>query len=207
MKELEKTKRISIAAVLSILLVLIALLNYKRPSHLYSQNTATTLIKLDTTEFLVSPQGLESDDYYIVDVRNPFEFEKGHLPGAVNIYAPELLSNNNTGVLSDQIQSGKTILLYGKQPNETLPVFMTLCQLDLGPVKILESSSYFEKDQLKTNYSEVEKVTPDIAGFIDSSVKKVAEAKKKKPAKKVAPAPKKVVPKKKKKKKMLEGGC
>jgi hypothetical protein len=84
---------------------------------------------------------------------------------------------------------------------------MTLCQLDLGPVKILESSSYFEKDQLKTNYSEVEKVTPDIAGFIDSSVKKVAEAKKKKPAKKVAPAPKKVVPKKKKKKKMPEGGC
>ena len=46
MKELEKTKRISIAAVLTILVVLIALLSYKRPKHLYTVNTHDTLEKI-----------------------------------------------------------------------------------------------------------------------------------------------------------------
>lgn len=208
MKELEKTKRISIAAVLSILLILIALLNYKKPSFLYAQNTSTTLMKMDTTDYLVSPQGLENESYVLVDVRNPFDYEKGHLPDAINIYAPELLSNDYTAQLNEYLQEGKIILLYGRDPIETLPAFMMLCQLDMGPVKIMESENYFEKDKLITTYSEVEKPSPDIAGFIETSVKKVNESKKQAAKRTVAPPPpKKVAPKKKKKKKMPEGGC
>jgi len=207
MKELERTKRISLAAVLSILLIAVGLLNYRRPSYLYSQNTITTLSKLDTTEYLVSPQGLETGDYVLVDVRIPFEFEKGHLPDAINIYAPELLSSENNTLLKEKTSTGKPILLYGNSPNETLPVFMMLCQLDIGPVKILEGQNYFEKDQLKTVYYEVEKNTPDIRSFIQESVKKASEQKKVQPKKQIAPQPKKVVPAQKKKKKMPEGGC
>ena len=207
MKELEKTKRISIAAVLSILLVLIALLNYRKPSFLYAQNTSTTLMKMDTTDYLVSPVEIDTASYALVDVRNPFEFEKGHLPGAVNIYAPELLSKDHTAQLNHYLDKGKTVLLYGSDPNETLPVFMMLCQLDMGPVKILESKNYFEKDKLMTASFEIEKPTQDIKGFIQTSVIKANETKKQ-AAKKVAPPPpKKVAPKKKKKKKMPEGGC
>ena len=208
MKELEKTKRISIAAVLSILIVLIALLNFRKPSFLYAQNTSTTLMRMDTTDYLISPQGLDPESYVLVDVRNPFDFEKGHLPEAVNIYAPELLSNDHTKRLQEYLDHGKTILLYGRDPNETLPVFMMLCQLDMGPVKILESKNFFEKDRLMTTYSEVEKPTPDIAGFIENSVEKANENRKK-AARRIAtpPPPKKVAPQKKKKKKMPEGGC
>ena len=207
MKELERTKRISLAAVLSILLIAVGLLNYRRPSYLYSQNTITTLSKLDTTEYLVSPQGLETGDYVLVDVRIPFEFEKGHLPDAINIYAPELLSSENNTLLKEKTSTGKPILLYGNSPNETLPVFMMLCQLDIGPVKILEGQNYFEKDQLKTVYYEVEKNTPDIRSFIQESVKKASIQKKVQPKNQIAPQPKKVVPAQKKKKKMPEGGC
>ena len=46
MKELEKTKRISIAAVLTILVVIIGLLTYKRPKHIYTTNTQDTLEKV-----------------------------------------------------------------------------------------------------------------------------------------------------------------
>jgi rhodanese-related sulfurtransferase len=207
MKELEKTKRISIAAVLSILLILIALLNYKKPSFLYAQNSATTLMKMDTTDYLVSPRSLDSIPYVLVDVRNPFDYEKGHLPEAINIYAPELLSKDHTDELQQYLEEGKTILLYGRNTNETLPVFMMLCQLDIGPVKILEGKNYFEKDKLVTTYSQVEKPTPDISGFIETSVKKVNESKKQAVKKVAPPPPKKVAPKKKKKKKMPEGGC
>lgn len=208
MKELEKTKRISIAAVLSILLVLIALLNYSKPSFLYAQNTAVTLSKMDTTAYLVQPQELDTALYVLVDVRNPFDFEKGHLPGAINVYAPELLRQDHITQLNENRDKGKSVLLYGKDPNETLPVFMMLCQLDIGPVKILESQSFFKEDKLVTAYIEIEQATPDIGEFIDSSAKRVAESKKQAAKKIVAPPPpKKVAPKKKKKKKMPEGGC
>ena len=194
--------------MLSILLILIALLNYKKPSFLYAQNTSTTLMKMDTTDYLVSPQGLENESYVLVDVRNPFDYEKGHLPDAINIYAPELLSKDYTAQLNEYLQEGKIILLYGKDPNETLPAFMMLCQLDMGPVKILESENYFEKDKLITTYTEVEKPSPDITGFIETSVKKVNESKKQAAKRTVAPPPpKKVAPQQKKKKKMPEGGC
>jgi len=45
MKELEKTKRISIAATLFILAVIIGLLTYKRPKNIYAINTKDTLEK------------------------------------------------------------------------------------------------------------------------------------------------------------------
>ncbi|NEW79880.1 MAG: hypothetical protein GZ086_10755, partial [Gelidibacter sp.] len=54
MKELEKTKRISIAATLFILAVLIGLLTYKRPKNIYAINTATTLEKVTSENFFVT---------------------------------------------------------------------------------------------------------------------------------------------------------
>ena len=54
MKELEKTKRISISAVLFILVIIIALLAYERPKHIYAENTASTLNKLLTKDYLIS---------------------------------------------------------------------------------------------------------------------------------------------------------
>ena len=206
MKELDRTKRISIVAVLSILLIVIALLNYKKPSQLYRQNTMLTLSQLDTTDYLISPDELEASSFSVVDIRNPIEFEKGHLPGAVNIYTPELLEKTAWDQLNEFSESG-TILLYGANPKETLPAFMLLCQLGIGPVKILESENYMEENQMKMHYSQVEKETDDIAGFIEMSVKTTAEKNKEAMKKSLPPPPKKVVPKKKKKKKMPEGGC
>lgn len=205
MKELEKTKRISIAAVLSILIIVIGLLNYRRPSHLYNQNTSSTLSKLLEADYLVSPEGLDSSNFVVIDVRNSYEYEKGHLPEAINIYAPELLSPENTDILKGATKDDRTLLLYGNDPNEALPAFMMLCQLGIGPVKILEAKNYFDRDQLKTVYFQVEKNAPDVKTFIQSSVKRASESQKASVKKPVTP--KKVLPAKKKKKKMPEGGC
>lgn len=205
MKELERTKRISIAAVLSILLLTAALLNYKRPSYLYAQNTEATLTRLTETDYLISSEELEGTDARLVDVRNSYEYEKGHLPDALNIYAPELLSEEHAETLEGLKNGGKPIVLYGNNPEEVLPVFMMLCQLDIGPVKVLKANVSFEKDRLKIDRAEIEKTSPDVKAFIDSMVTNAAK-KKEVVRKPVAPV-KKVTPTKKKKKKMPEGGC
>jgi rhodanese-related sulfurtransferase len=205
MKELEKTKRISIAAVLSILLLVVGLLNYKRPLYLYSQNSSSTLDTLLKTDYLVPPAEVGTGQFVLVDIRSSFEYDKGHLPDAINVYAPELLSEENSDMLLELSKGGKTLLLYGNDPDEALPAFMMLSQLGIGPAKIMEARNYFEKDELKTVYAPVEADPPAVKEYIEASAKKAAQQPKVTVQK--SPPPKKVIPAKKKKKKMPEGGC
>lgn len=206
MKKRARTKALSIIALVLIILVTGALIRCEKPVNPYSKNTADILKMLDSTEYLIYVNPIDTARFGLIDLRNSFEFEKGHLPGAVNIYAPEILYEDHQNIMNKYLKEGKTLLLYSKDPHEAVPAFMVMAQVDLVPVKILQTRNYFEKDKLVSAYVEIEQPTPDIAEFIDSSVKKVAESKKS-IVKKVAPPPKKVAPKKKKKKKMPEGGC
>ncbi len=205
MKEPETTLRTRPGTLLLLLIASIILLNCQKPKDLYSENAMTTLKRLDTAEYLIPLNELDTDRYALIDVRNPYDFEKGHLPGAINIYSPDLFNQDNQKVLNEDLPSEKALLLYGNDPNQTLPVFMILYQTDIRPVKILECKSYFEKDEFKTSPFKVENKTPDIRAFIEKS-KESASAK---PATRqaVRSTPKKVLPSKKKKKKMPEGGC
>jgi len=78
MKELEKTKRISVAAVLFILVVIIALLAYERPKHLYKVNTEVALNKLLTKDYFVDLKEINNPEFVLIDIRNQYVFEKGH---------------------------------------------------------------------------------------------------------------------------------
>lgn len=214
MKELEKTKRISIAAVLTILVVIIALLSYKRPKHLYSVNTNDMLQKITSPDYFITQNELTKTDYVLVDIRNPFDFNKGPIDTAVNMPSAEVLNEDNSDLLERIKEEGKTIVLYGNNPNEALSSFMVLSQLGYDNVKILTvENSYFQNKLITKNVS-IEDSVSDINAYIQESVKKTEEAMKKAKAvaktKYVKPkvvTPKKVVPVKKKKKMPVEGGC
>ena len=60
MKELEKTKRISIASTLFILAVLIGLLTYKRPKNTYALNTKQALEKITNDDFFVTLESINT---------------------------------------------------------------------------------------------------------------------------------------------------
>ncbi|MBT8317136.1 MAG: rhodanese-like domain-containing protein, partial [Lutibacter sp.] len=124
MKELEKTKRISIAGTLFILIILIAVLSYERPKHLYKVNSAATLEKIITADYFVSLDEIENPNYILVDVRDQIEYEKGHLENAINITTTEILSDDNTDILNEIVEKEKVALLYGKNPNEVNGAFL-----------------------------------------------------------------------------------
>lgn len=217
MKELEKTKRISIAAVLTILLVIIALLSYKRPKHLYTVNTHDTLEKVTNTNYFMAQNEIDKANHVLVDIRTPFDYDKGHLDNAINISSPEILSEENLEAFEKTKEENKTIVLYGNNPNEAITPFMLLSQLGFDNVKILTIKNSYEQDKLITKNVVVENAAPDVNAFIQESIKKTEEAMKKAkvaakpkyvaPKTKVVTTPKKVVPKKKKKKMPVEGGC
>lgn len=216
MKELEKTKRISIAAVLTILVVLIALLSYKRPKHMYDLNTKETLTKVTSTDFLLNMDNLDLDNQILIDIRNRFDYDRGHMENAINMHIPEILDDQNTSQLNDYKNTNKTIVLYGNSPSQAMMPFMLLTQLGFDNVKILSVALDYSQNKLIVTDTIPEKNVADVTGFIEESVKKTEEimAKARKDAKaktyvKPEPVstPKQVVPKKKKKKMPVEGGC
>jgi len=205
MKELEKTKRISIASVLFILVILIGLLTYKRPKNLYSVNTQTTLENISTNDYLIPLNKLAEVEHILIDIRSQYEFEKGHLENAINIYTPEILSDKNSEVFNKLKSDNTTVILYGTNPDEALEPYMLLYQLGYPNLKILLVENSYSQNKLITKNVEIEKSVGDVNAFIDESIKKANI--KSKPKAKTPPPPKRVIAVKKKKKMPAEGGC
>jgi rhodanese-related sulfurtransferase len=203
MKELEKTKRISVASVLFILIILIGLLSYKRPKHIYSVNPQNTLENIVANNFLISLNEILELDAVLIDIRSRFEFEKGHLENAINMYAPEILSDDNTEIFNQLKEEGTTVILYGTTPNEALPSYLILSQLGVPNLKILTVENSYVNNKLISKNVELEKPVADVNAFINESIKKASA----KPKPVIKSTPKKVIAVKKKKKMPAEGGC
>lgn len=204
MKELEKTKRISIAAVLFILAVIIGLLAYKRPKYIYAINTKSTLEKLTSENYLVTLNDLNNPDFVLIDIRNQYEFEKGHLENAINVYAAEILSDESSDLFNKIKKTNKTAVLYGNNPQEVNAPFLILYQLGYDNIKLLAIENSYLQNKLLTKNSEIEKSEADVTAFINesrknASIKPIAED--------IVKTPKKVITIQKKKKAVAEGGC
>ncbi|PHS53751.1 MAG: hypothetical protein COB01_03225 [Lutibacter sp.] len=206
MKELEKTKRISIASTLFILVVLIAVLAFERPKHMYKVNSVNTLEKLTSNDYFISLNDVNIENDILIDVRNQFEYEKGHLKNALNIYAPEILSDTNSTIFEELKERDKTIVLYGANPDEVNAPFMLLYQLGYTRVKILAVENSYVQNKLITNAVDIEKSVANVNAFIDESIKKATQSLKKKVVVRKKPR-KKIITVKKKKKAPAEGGC
>jgi rhodanese-related sulfurtransferase len=202
MKELEKTKRISIAAMLSILVIITALLSYKRPKHTYTETTKDALEEITSTNYSIPLEKIDNPNYVLIDLRNQYEFEKGHLKNAINIHTSEILSDTYSDILTEIKEDGKTAILYATTPSNAINTYMLLQQLGYDNLKILCIENSYDNNKLVTKKVHIEKPNGDINKFIAESIKKAA----------VKPKPiikkkKKVIAVKKKKKRKPEGGC
>jgi len=205
MKELEKTKRRSIAATLFILAVIIGLLTYKRPKNIYAINTKDTLEKITSANYFTTLDELKNPDYVLIDIRNQYQFDKGHLENAINIYAAEILSVDHIKVFDELKESNKTAVLYGNNPQEVNAPFLILYQLGFDNIKLLAIENSYLQNKLISKNTVIEKSEADLTAFINESVKKANTTE---TVKKVVVAPpKKVITIEKKKKAPAEGGC
>lgn len=203
MKELEKTKRISIATTLFILAVLIGLFTFKRPKNTFVYTTKNTLEKISDQNYLTSISEINNPKYVFVDIRSAYEFEKGSLKNAINIHTPDFLADGNLKVFKELKNDGKTIVLYGKNPEEVNLPFLLLYQLGFDNVKLLTIDLDYVQNSLFTKNTTVEVSKNNIAAFINASQKNAGLQTKITKAKSTR---KKIVVRQKKKK-AAEGGC
>ncbi len=208
MKELEKTKRISIAAVLFLLVIVIAILTFEKPAHIFEKNTQATLQEIASKSYILTLNELDSIgslQYQLIDIRSDFEYSKGHIKDAVNVSIQNMLEEDNKGLFDELREKKKIAVLYGKDPDEANSAWMLLYQLGYENAKILcVKTNYIDNIFQVKNYA-LEKHSVDFAQVMQlakSNPDKTKESiTKPKVTKKV------VITVPKKKKRAPEGGC
>ena len=205
MKELERTKRISVSAVLFLLVILIGFFTFKRPQYVFEKNSASTLEKIVKKDYILSLNDLDKLDasqYTIIDIRTNFEYAKGHMDNAVNISRHDIFNANSIEFLDNLKSNDKSIILYGKDPDNANTGWMLLYQLGYDNVKILCIETEYVDKTFQIRNAPLEKQNVNFAQVM-------ASAKSKQPEKVIIEKPKKkkVITAPKKKKRVPEGGC
>jgi 3-mercaptopyruvate sulfurtransferase SseA len=206
MKELEKTKRISFSAVLFLVVIVIALLTFKRPQFNFvttAEKTLETLVNQNQLLSFATFKTLDTATYLLVDVRNNFDYSKGHAKGAINIASSQFLEKPFIDQISQTLKENKTVILYGESPDSANNVWMLLYQLGHQNIRVLSVAASYHNDLFSLDQIEVEKASLDYAIDMEKAKKQVIIKAKVKPV----PPKKKVITKPKKKKRAPEGGC
>lgn len=206
MKELEKTKRISFSAVLFLVVIVIALLTFKRPQFNFvttAEKTLETLVNQNQVLSFATFKTLDTATYLLVDVRNNFDYSKGHAKGAINIASSQFLEKPFIDQISQTLKENKTVILYGESPDSANNVWMLLYQLGHQNIRVLSVAASYHNDLFSLDQIEVEKASLDYAIDMEKAKKQVIIKAKVKPV----PPKKKVITKPKKKKRAPEGGC
>ncbi len=202
MKELEKTKRISFSAVIIILAVLIGVLSFKKPNNIFKKNIELTLKPIASQSYILYQKDIFAttiNNLAFIDVRNAFEYSKGHLKNAKNIYTANLLEKKNKKYLKDLEAQHKTIVLYGSEPGEANGAWMLLTQMGYKNVKLLCVKTNYINNKFSISDYPLEKEQYNYAAYMKKATSGKITIKK--------AIPKKVIKLTKKKKKVAEGGC
>ncbi len=156
-------KRTMITMVIFALIIIVGLLTLRSPRLKYKLSPEQTVELLVYGEGLVYPYELEDvlngtvDSVLLWDIRNTFEFGRGHIPGAENISAVSLLEPDNVDRLKELKEQGITVIMYGKDQLHANGPWMVFRQLGCDHVKLLLGGyDYYElwKDELAETYGD-----------------------------------------------------
>jgi len=135
--------RTTITMIIFVLIIVVGLLNIKTPRLKYALSPENTLVLVAAEDGYFFPENLESlisdknSNILLFDIRNNFVFGRGHIPGAENISAVELLSEENIKRLENLKKDGLTVVLYANNQLEANGPWMVLRQLGFDNVQVL----------------------------------------------------------------------
>ncbi len=87
-------------------------------------------------------------DIIIVDIRNQFDYIKGHLPGAENIYKADILEKDKYNYFKKLQEENKTAVFYGNDVVEANIPYMILKQVGINNIKVL-NGAYSDFENIK----------------------------------------------------------
>jgi rhodanese-related sulfurtransferase len=140
--ELNPTKTV-ITMVIFVVIIVVGLVTLSKPRLTYILTPQQTVALAIGNEGFVSPNELytiqdqSNSKVILIDIRNSYDFARGHLPGAENISAVKLISEDNISRLQAFKDAGQSVLLYGNTLDEANGPFMVLRQIGFDNVMVL----------------------------------------------------------------------
>lgn len=212
--EFKHPNRSFVAFVFTFLLVIvIGLLTINRPDLQYKLSTSETVEHLVAKEYEFFPEDLVGIVEYgdssvkIIDLRNPYEYIKGHINGAFNIPANSILDKKNIKMFNQYAADSMTVILYGQDQLEANGPWMILRQMGYDNIKVLMGGySYFTTgpldfyDMPEIPEYLVEEPAYDFYGVMETLGSR-------EPDEISGDQPEVVIPTRKKKESVVEGGC
>ena len=142
MIELTKTNKITTGVIVVLAILLLGFLFLKPATFSFNTSLEKELSEVNLTKNKVTPQQIaqniisKNQQIILVDVRSPYEFNKGHLPNALNIYSINLLEDKNINFFKDISKGNKKAVLYGASVSEANVSFMILKQMGIQNIAI-----------------------------------------------------------------------
>ncbi|MCF8367204.1 MAG: rhodanese-like domain-containing protein [Bacteroidales bacterium] len=207
------TKRL-VRAVSVFLLVLIFGFIFMNKKELgFAITTQQTIDFLLEADYQILPEdvayNVESKEpgFEYVDLRNPYEFNIGNIPGSVNIPQTELLTEKNLDFFKAAQNDSATVVLIGKDEATTTGPWLIMKQIGFDNLKVMRGGwDYYANQQLNRNeMSETPKYMVEQPAFNFAAIMQLMQSES--GASQNSDAPEIVVPERKKKKAAVEGGC
>ncbi len=200
-----------ITLVLFIAVIVVGLITLTGPRLKYQLNPQEAINILFETEHGVDASQISNmlsasnSQTILIDIRNNYDYARGHIASADNISAVELLTKDNISWLNELKANSTPVVIYGDTPLQTNGPWMVLQQLGFENVTYLKGGynyyinyialeknntpiAAYEAGKPNCNYAEVAAV----GSVVDNATK---------------PAKKHTIVKRKKKGKAVAGGC
>ena len=206
MEELKRTKRITIAALIAVLVLLIAILSYERPLQ-YKMSAGDMAYDLMMAYHVTPDEALElmwDSTVVFVDMRSVYEYQADHIENAYSIPVSDLLEEDNRRLFDQWKGDSLRVVLYSNEEVEATSPWMVLYQLGYDNTQILMGGMNYINALYSDNPPEedafnVESPSYNYAEIIEAAANASTEDVQDQPQRKV------VI--RKKEKKAAEGGC
>mgnify|MGYP001378756935 CR=1 FL=1 len=143
MKELKRTKRLSVSIIGYLAIVLIGLLSFTTPSIQFNVDERQILAEIEEMNHEIFPdEALEyvieqNPDYLLVDIRDEYRYLQNHLEGAINIPMNYLLDEENIKILDQATSDSLQILFYGENQIQANAAWMLSYQIGYTNTKVM----------------------------------------------------------------------
>lgn len=143
MKELKKTKRLSVSIIGYIAIILIGLISLSKASVYFSQDEAQILSVIEEMSNEVFPDEAldfalnEEPGYLFIDVRNEYQYLQDHLENAINIPINHLLEDDYMKIYQQAQKDSLCMVFYGEDQIQANGAWMLVYQLGFDNSKMM----------------------------------------------------------------------
>ena len=141
--EFTKTNWVTFGVIAALIVLVLSFIFLKTDKYTFKTPLNKELTEIKVASFQVAPQTVanailnKDKSIILVDVRSQFDFAKGHLPEAKNIYKVNLMDDANMDFFQALKETNKKAILYGGSASEANVPFMILKQMGIENISYL----------------------------------------------------------------------